>query len=163
MQAATDTPVDIIIVIQGLIIAFVAAPALVSAIWRVKPRAPAPAVQRRVGGVVTTLVVAAEAVSSSGHRRPRQGRASKGRALCIVAAVLGVAAIALFSRAEGDATYVLSPRGGELLDFAVPAGPTAFVLGLIAIALGVVGAVRARPSRAPIILASRWRCSWRPC
>jgi simple sugar transport system permease protein len=38
MQAATDTPVDIIIVIQGLIIAFVAAPALVAAIWRVKPR-----------------------------------------------------------------------------------------------------------------------------
>jgi simple sugar transport system permease protein len=38
MQATTDTPVDIIVVIQGLIIAFVAAPALVSAIWRVKPR-----------------------------------------------------------------------------------------------------------------------------
>jgi simple sugar transport system permease protein len=38
MQAATDTPVDIIVVIQGLIIAFVAAPALVSALWRVKAR-----------------------------------------------------------------------------------------------------------------------------
>jgi ABC-type uncharacterized transport system permease subunit len=36
MQAATDTPVDIIIVIQALIIAFVAAPAIVSAIWRVR-------------------------------------------------------------------------------------------------------------------------------
>lgn len=36
MQAATDTPVDIIIVIQALIIAFVAAPAIVAAIWRVK-------------------------------------------------------------------------------------------------------------------------------
>jgi simple sugar transport system permease protein len=39
MQAATDTPVDIIVVIQGLIIAFVAAPALVSALWRIKTRA----------------------------------------------------------------------------------------------------------------------------
>jgi simple sugar transport system permease protein len=38
MQAATDTPVDIIIVIQALIIAFVAAPAIVAAIWRVKGR-----------------------------------------------------------------------------------------------------------------------------
>jgi ABC-type uncharacterized transport system permease subunit len=36
MQAATDTPVDIIVVIQALIIAFVAAPAIVSAIWRVR-------------------------------------------------------------------------------------------------------------------------------
>ena len=70
-----------------------------------------------------------------------------------MAAILGLAAIALFSRAEGDATYVLSQRGGELLDFAVPAGLTAFVLGLIAFVLGVVGAVRARLSRAPIILA----------
>lgn len=38
MQAATDTPVDIIIVIQALIIAFVAAPAIVTAIWRVRNR-----------------------------------------------------------------------------------------------------------------------------
>jgi simple sugar transport system permease protein len=34
MQVATDTPVDIIVVIQALIIAFVAAPTIVSAIWR---------------------------------------------------------------------------------------------------------------------------------
>jgi simple sugar transport system permease protein len=38
MQAATDTPVDIIVVIQALIIAFVAAPRLVEAIWRVRLR-----------------------------------------------------------------------------------------------------------------------------
>jgi simple sugar transport system permease protein len=38
MQAATSTPVDIIVVIQALIIAFVAAPRLVEAIWRVKAR-----------------------------------------------------------------------------------------------------------------------------
>jgi simple sugar transport system permease protein len=42
MQAATDVPVDIIVVIQGLIIMFVAAPALVSAIWRVKARGTGP-------------------------------------------------------------------------------------------------------------------------
>ena len=36
MQAATETPVDIIIVIQALIIAFVAAPAVVQAIWHVR-------------------------------------------------------------------------------------------------------------------------------
>jgi simple sugar transport system permease protein len=36
MQASTSTPVDIIVVIQALIIAFVAAPRLVEAIWRVK-------------------------------------------------------------------------------------------------------------------------------
>jgi simple sugar transport system permease protein len=36
MQAATDTPVDIIVVIQALIILFVSAPAVVEAIWRVR-------------------------------------------------------------------------------------------------------------------------------
>src|SRR4029453_11181573 len=36
MQAATSTPVDIIIVIQALIILFLAAPALVRAIYRIK-------------------------------------------------------------------------------------------------------------------------------
>jgi general nucleoside transport system permease protein len=38
MQAVTQTPIDIIVVIQGLVIAFVAAPALVRAIFRIKAR-----------------------------------------------------------------------------------------------------------------------------
>lgn len=38
MQASTSTPIDIIVVIQALVIAFVAAPALVRAIFRVKLR-----------------------------------------------------------------------------------------------------------------------------
>ncbi|HEX6166955.1 MAG TPA: hypothetical protein VFZ30_09225, partial [Acidimicrobiales bacterium] len=36
MQAATSTPVDIIVVIQALIILFVAAPALVRGIYRIR-------------------------------------------------------------------------------------------------------------------------------
>lgn len=47
MQAATAIPVDIIVVIQALIIVFVSAPALVSAVWRVK--APAPKQQFSAG------------------------------------------------------------------------------------------------------------------
>jgi ABC-type uncharacterized transport system permease subunit len=38
MQAVTQTPVDIIVVIQALVIAFIAAPALVRAIYRIKAR-----------------------------------------------------------------------------------------------------------------------------
>jgi ABC-type uncharacterized transport system permease subunit len=38
MQAVTQTPIDIIVVIQGLVIAFVAAPALVRAIYRIRAR-----------------------------------------------------------------------------------------------------------------------------
>lgn len=38
MQASTSTPIDIIVVIQALVIAFVAAPALVRAMFRVKLR-----------------------------------------------------------------------------------------------------------------------------
>jgi simple sugar transport system permease protein len=47
MQSATGIPVDIIVVIQAFIIVFVAAPSLVSAIWRVK--APAPRQQFSAG------------------------------------------------------------------------------------------------------------------
>jgi general nucleoside transport system permease protein len=47
MQAVTQTPVDIIVVIQALVIAFVAAPALVRAIYRIKAK-------RQVGPEVFT-------------------------------------------------------------------------------------------------------------
>lgn len=47
MQAVTDSPVDIIVVIQALIIVFIAAPALVRAIYRIK-------VRREVGTEVFT-------------------------------------------------------------------------------------------------------------
>jgi simple sugar transport system permease protein len=36
MQAATGTPIDIVIVIQALVIVFIAAPALVRAIYRIR-------------------------------------------------------------------------------------------------------------------------------
>jgi simple sugar transport system permease protein len=36
MQAATATPVDIVVVIQALVIVFIAAPSLVRAIYRIK-------------------------------------------------------------------------------------------------------------------------------
>jgi general nucleoside transport system permease protein len=41
MQSITQTPIDIIVVIQALVIAFVAAPALVRAIFRIRARAAA--------------------------------------------------------------------------------------------------------------------------
>ena len=47
MQAATRTPVDIIVVIQALIIAFIAAPALVRGIYRIRAR-------REIGAEVFT-------------------------------------------------------------------------------------------------------------
>jgi simple sugar transport system permease protein len=36
MQASTDVPVDLILVVQALVVAFIAAPALIRAIWRIK-------------------------------------------------------------------------------------------------------------------------------
>lgn len=38
MQAVTQTPVDIVVVIQALVIMFVAAPQMVRGIYRIKPR-----------------------------------------------------------------------------------------------------------------------------
>jgi ABC-type uncharacterized transport system permease subunit len=40
MQVITQTPIDIIVIIQGLVIAFVAAPALVRAMYRLRTRRP---------------------------------------------------------------------------------------------------------------------------
>jgi simple sugar transport system permease protein len=42
MQAATQTPVDIVVVIQALVIVFVAAPAIVRAVFRIKTRTRSP-------------------------------------------------------------------------------------------------------------------------
>jgi general nucleoside transport system permease protein len=103
---------------------------------------------------MTTLEIAAEEVHSeqatvvldkAAHR--------KGRILCGIAAVIGLLTAYLFSRVDGDATYILSPRGEEVLDFTVPAGPTALVLGLLGFVVGVVGMFRVRPARAPLVLA----------
>lgn len=103
---------------------------------------------------MSTLEQAAEAVTSERATAVLDRAAQrKGRILCGVAVVLGLLAAVLFGRATGDATYVLSRRGEEPLDFAVPAGSTALLLGLLGAALGAVGVVRVRPRRAPLILA----------
>ena len=39
MQAATQTPVDIVVVIQALVIVFIAAPAIVRGIFHIKTKA----------------------------------------------------------------------------------------------------------------------------
>ncbi len=36
MQVATDVPIDLILVIQALVVVFIAAPALIRAIYRVR-------------------------------------------------------------------------------------------------------------------------------
>lgn len=76
------------------------------------------------------------------------------RTLATITVVLGVAAMALFSRAVGDATFVLNPvREDTLPDLVVPAGPTALILGLLIVAIGVLGWFKAPPARAPLVLA----------
>jgi ABC-type uncharacterized transport system permease subunit len=78
----------------------------------------------------------------------------KARALGAITVALGVAAIALFGRAVGDATFILNPRRSDTLpDVVVPGGTGATVLGLLAIALGVLGIVRLPARRAPWVLA----------
>jgi simple sugar transport system permease protein len=104
--------------------------------------------------MATALVDAASAASSEQATAVLDRAARrKARILGVVTALIGLFAVGVFSRVDGDATYILSPRGDELLDFVVPAGPTAFVLGVVAFGLGVYGAVRAQPSRATLLLA----------
>jgi simple sugar transport system permease protein len=79
----------------------------------------------------------------------------RARVLGGITAGLGVAAIVLFGRAVGDATFVLNPRGEDALpDLVLPAGPTAIVLGLIAVALGVLAMNWLPPRRATLVLAA---------
>jgi simple sugar transport system permease protein len=77
----------------------------------------------------------------------------RSRILCGAAALVGLAAVALFSRAVGDATFVFTPRGQDPLDVVVPAGTTGAVFGLVAVALGALGWRWIRPVRAPLVLA----------
>lgn len=104
---------------------------------------------------MTALLHAAEEVSSE-QAAVVLDRAAQRRARVLggLAVGIGVAAVALFSRAVGDATFVFSPRGEEPLDIAVPAGPTALVLGLAAILVGLAGMFRLPPARAPFVLAT---------
>lgn len=103
---------------------------------------------------MTALAHAAEESSSALATRVLDRAAHRrARVLCAVAGLIGVAAIALFSRAVGDATYILSPRGEKVIDVAVPAGSTALILGLLAVAAGALGALRVRPARANLVLA----------
>ena len=100
------------------------------------------------------MLQAAEEVSSAEATAVLDRAAQhKARVICGIAVAMGVAIIALFSRAVGDATYVLSARGEKLRDFAVPAGPTCLVLGLLTIAIGVYGFLRGKPRQATVVLA----------
>ena len=79
----------------------------------------------------------------------------RARVLSAVCAGLGLAVIALFGRAVGDATFILNRRGEDSVpDLVVPAGTTAVALGLVAIALGILGATVVPPRRAVLVLAA---------
>jgi general nucleoside transport system permease protein len=78
----------------------------------------------------------------------------RGRILGVTTAVIGLAAVVLFGRAVGDATFILNPRGEDTLpDLVVPSGSTAAALGIAAVALGVLGATVLPPKRASLVLA----------
>jgi simple sugar transport system permease protein len=103
---------------------------------------------------MTALVEASAAVSSERATEVLDHAAQrKARILGVITAAVGLVSMVIFSRVDGDATYVLSARGDDLLDFAVPAGPTAFVLGVVALALGILGIVRPKPRMASLLLA----------
>ena len=79
----------------------------------------------------------------------------RARTLGAICAALGLAAIALFGRAVGDATFILNPRGEDRLgDLVVPAGSTAVALGVVAVVLGVLGALLVPARRSALVLAA---------
>jgi ABC-type uncharacterized transport system permease subunit len=90
--------------------------------------------------------VAVEVVDRIARRR--------ARVLGAVCVALGVAAVVLFGRAVGDATFILNRRGETTVpDLVVPSGVTATVLGLIGVALGIGAAALGKVRIATLALA----------
>lgn len=79
----------------------------------------------------------------------------RARVLGAVTAAVGLAAVLLFSRADGDATFILNARGEDTLpDLVVPARGGVVVLGLGAVVLGALGATVLPARRAVAVLAT---------
>jgi simple sugar transport system permease protein len=78
----------------------------------------------------------------------------RARVLGALTAVIGIVAVLLFSRADGDATFILNARGDDTLpDLVVPAKGSVFALGLLAVLLGVLGATVLPAKRVVAVLA----------
>ncbi len=99
----------------------------------------------------TAVVAEPSALAARVVDRVAQHRA---RLLGGISAAIGVAAVALFGRAVGDATFILNARGDDTLpDVVVPAGEAATLLGLLAVGLGLLGAWVLPPRFAVWVLA----------
>ena len=71
MQAATGTPIDIVVVIQALVIMFIAAPALVRAIYRIRAEPQDERRSLRQGmGLMTAATAAGLSLSGSADPHP---------------------------------------------------------------------------------------------
>jgi simple sugar transport system permease protein len=78
----------------------------------------------------------------------------KARILGLICALLGVVAVVLFSRADGDATFVLNPRGEDTLpDLVVPGAASVWVVGALGVVLGIAGATVLPARRSTMVLA----------
>ena len=134
MEAATQVPSDIVEVLQGLIVLFVAAPPLIRAIFRLR--------QARAGGPrggpegvepVTTMAAATGAPISINRRMIAAGT-------FILFGLIDIFVFGLFAH-PGDAVFVLTVSGGSPLSVHVPAAPVAYVLGSLSLAIGLFRAV----------------------
>jgi len=78
----------------------------------------------------------------------------QARIIGAIVVVLGLATVVLFSRGEGDATFVLNPRGEDTLPhLVVPGGATVWALGVASLLLGLAGATLLPARRATWVLA----------
>ena len=161
MQAETGVPTEIVQVIQSVIVLFIAAPALIRAIFRL--RAVGWRRRRRAGEGVERMtaptspadeeLVVVRHVVDVGV--PLRTRLIAGGAI-ILAGLICIFAWGLGAN-PGDADFGLRTGSDaiELPDIAIPAAPTAIALGLIIVALGAWHAVRgfSRPQMRWVITA----------
>jgi ABC-type uncharacterized transport system permease subunit len=103
MQTQTSVPIDIVTVIQALIIIFIAAPALVRSMFRLRGRA-----QGALTGAATNL-----AVTVSAARQVRVPRYITAGAVQIAAGVLSLVLFGLGSRSKQHATLEFSLPGSK--------------------------------------------------
>lgn len=128
MQAQVQIPVDIVLVMQAVIVVFIAAPRLTRATFRIK------ATGRALQTAATNLAVTVSEKATSAQRK----RVVAGSAQ-IVLGLLGLLVFGLGDRASGTATFELSLSGAavDLGAVEVQVAPVTITLTVLVVLAGI--------------------------
>lgn len=135
MQSATSVPADIVTVIQALIIAFIAAPKLVTAVFRVRPKLSVARLTTPLGGF---------AGAERAARPPRIARRIAAGGMMIIIGVLIGLVLTLSTRTTAAAPIGLSVTDSSSV-WSAPTRTVIVVLAALTVLAGVLRILRKAP------------------